>query len=159
MKTLFLSIVLVVVTVDAAIFKAGPSGDIVQATVENMMLTVRWNNNFTAVAVLMDKEEDKEDCIFPGKFLLDEESEVLVTGCTTANEEIAVQFQSRKFGDYIFTVTKEGKIKQVENDVDEYEELVFISEDYFGVGTEEDGRVKREDEDYYEAFYFLHYPP
>jgi len=151
MKTLLLSIVLVAVTVDAATLKAGPSGDIVQATVENLMLTVRWNNNFTAVAVLIDKE----DCIFPGKFLLDEESEVLVTGCTTANEEIAVQFQSRKFGDYIFTVTKEGKIKQVENDVDEYEELVFISEDYFGVGTEENGRVKREDEDYYEDFYFL----
>eukprot|EP00092_Neocalanus_flemingeri_P018210 GFUD01019709.1.p1 GENE.GFUD01019709.1~~GFUD01019709.1.p1 ORF type:complete len:456 (+),score=63.55 GFUD01019709.1:108-1475(+) len=90
------------------------SGDeeVVSAELNSLLLTVRWSNNLTAVAKLSAEEE--EYCIFPGKFLLDQESEVLVTGCVS-DAELSVQFQSQKFGDQLFTL-KDGVVSSVDPD-------------------------------------------
>jgi len=131
---------------EAATISQGPSGAIVHASVETLSLTIRWSNNFTAVAQLTD--EKKEDCIFHGKFVEDEESEVLVTGCTP--DELSVQIQSSMYGDELFTVTREGKVNLLEPGDEDYDdELLFFSEDFPQVQPGRNGRTKRED-DYYD---------
>jgi len=78
----------------------------------------------------------------------DEESEVLVTGCTP--DDLSVQFQSSKYGDDLFTLTREGKVEHLEPDYEDYEdELLFFSEDFPKVQPGTNGRTKRED-DYFD---------
>eukprot|EP00092_Neocalanus_flemingeri_P035894 GFUD01039081.1.p1 GENE.GFUD01039081.1~~GFUD01039081.1.p1 ORF type:complete len:473 (+),score=87.93 GFUD01039081.1:249-1667(+) len=116
-----------------------PPGPVVSADVQNFLLTVRWNNNYTAVAKLSD--DQKEYCIFSGKFLLDPESEVLVTGCLP-DDDLSVQFQSDKFGDQLFTVS-DGEIVAVVPDDDH--------ENWDGSNRGTNGRFRRDDE-YYDEY-------
>jgi len=153
MKTSFaIAVVLAAATTFASFVKKhGPAGEIVHVDVDGLSMTVTWNNNFTAVAELTDEDKDyKEACIFPGKFIKDEKSSVLVTGC--ADEELAVQFHSGIFGDYIMTITKEGKVKDVDPG-EEFKELVFQSEDFTPFVAEDNKRIKREDKEYDEYDY------
>ena len=50
--------------------------DVVHAelNLDSLCFTVQWDNNFTAAAALMD--EEKEDCIFRGIFVDDDDSDV-----------------------------------------------------------------------------------
>eukprot|EP00092_Neocalanus_flemingeri_P029591 GFUD01032137.1.p1 GENE.GFUD01032137.1~~GFUD01032137.1.p1 ORF type:complete len:450 (-),score=75.29 GFUD01032137.1:56-1405(-) len=125
-----------------------PSGKVVSAELKTLRLSVRWSNNFTAVAEL--SADQKKDCIFPGKFLLDQESEVLVTGCLP-DDELSVQFQSLKFGDQLFTLkdgvafsVDPGNLSAHEDDY-AYEELVLISEDAPSANPGTNGRFRRQD--------------
>jgi len=97
------------------------SSSVVYAKQEKLVLTIIWDNDLTAEAKLGD--DQKEDCIFQGKFILDPNSEVLVTGCDE-DAELSVQFYSKIFGRKIFTALKDGTVN-AKRDVEtmhEYEE-------------------------------------
>ena len=131
---------------DLFLILGSPSGDLVQAVFSPDRLTLQavWANNYTALALLEDGQRD--DCIFPGKFGKDAGSNVLVTGCDL-DDEPSVQIQSPKFGDYLLTINRDGSIKHVELDEEEdYEELLFVSDDLPGVAAGHNGRVRREDD-------------
>jgi len=84
-----------------------PGWQVVSAEVQDLMLTVGFSDNFTLVAELTKEQE--EDCLFPGKLELDVDSEVFVSGCSP-EDQIAVQIQSKDFGDWFFTVGRDGQI-------------------------------------------------
>merc|ERR1719318_35607 len=143
----------------AALTSGSPSGDLVQVVFSPDRLTLQavWSNNFTTMAML--EGEQREHCIFPGKWIKDQGSKVLVTGCDLEDEP-SVQIQSAKFGDYFLSIKRDGSIKLLEHDDEEedYEEFLFVSDYVPGVAAGQNGRVKREDDyeyDYGEEFDFV----
>ena len=109
------------------------------------MLTIGWDNNMTAEARLSD--EQKENGIFPGSFVLDKESEVLVTGCED-EDQLSVQFHSQIFGSRIFAVSKKGTIvdeKFQENGTDDYEDDDLLCTDNDSLPDLDDYKVNKFD--------------
>ena len=130
-----------------------PSAEVVSAkfNFKSFRLTIRWSNNFTAVARLIDQEEA---CKFSGRFVLDPASEVLVTGCTP-EDDLTIQFHSKQFGNQLFTAGKDGRVVQYEPEDDmDYQHFTIESEYTPQVIPGSNGRVRR-DADYDYDFVIL----
>ena len=118
----------------------GPAGDVVHADVDGLSIIIHWENNFTAQAELTDEERD--DCIFRGSFVMYNKSEVLVTGCPGEEEELAIQFESEKFGDALFSTTPKGHLKHARSDKNDFDEYVFYSDSNDEPATVQNERVR-----------------
>ena len=123
-----------------------PAGDVIQADIDDLSITIQWENNFTAVAELTDNEKD--DCIFRGSFVKDKRSRVLVTGCYLNEEDLAIQFESKKFGDALFSTTPEGYLRRSSLEDNNFDEYVFYSDSNDEPAPGRNGRVRRQDDDY-----------
>jgi len=70
------------------------------------VLELKWSDEATKIVQL----ESVEDCYYNGSYIEDPDSTILITGCKLKN----IQIQSPIFGDYLGTITANGKLKIAE---------------------------------------------